>query len=74
MTPFALIVELAASSLEFMFWGAGLFVMPLKLIYTLVVYRLFHGGVADVGYEQMRLWLVFVGEKRHRSSLVPHAA
>jgi cytochrome bd ubiquinol oxidase subunit II len=34
-----------------MFWGAGLFVMPLTLIYTLVVYRLFRGKVADAGYE-----------------------
>jgi cytochrome d ubiquinol oxidase subunit II len=54
MIPFALTVEQAASpreSLTFMFWGAGLFVMPLTLIYTLVVYRLFHGKVADVGYE-----------------------
>jgi cytochrome bd ubiquinol oxidase subunit II len=25
--------------------------MPLTLIYTLVVYRLFRGRVADVGYE-----------------------
>jgi cytochrome bd ubiquinol oxidase subunit II len=54
MIPFALTVDQAASpsaSLTFMFWGAGLFVMPLTLIYTLVVYRLFHGRVADIGYE-----------------------
>ena len=54
MIPFALTVEQAASppaSLNFIFWGAGLFVMPLTLIYTLVVYRLFRGKVADVGYE-----------------------
>ncbi|MGY3496357.1 cytochrome d ubiquinol oxidase subunit II [Bradyrhizobium sp. USDA 4502] len=54
MIPFALTVEQAASpssSLTFMFWGAGLFVMPLTLIYTLVVYRLFRGRVADRGYE-----------------------
>jgi cytochrome d ubiquinol oxidase subunit II len=46
--------EQAASprgSLIFMFWGAGLFVMPLTLAYTFVVYRLFHGKVVDVGYE-----------------------
>jgi len=34
-----------------MFWGAGLFVMPLTLIYTLLVYRLFRGKVADARYE-----------------------
>jgi cytochrome bd ubiquinol oxidase subunit II len=54
MIPFALTVEQAASpreSLTFMFWGAGLFVMPLTLAYTFVVYRLFHGRVAEAGYE-----------------------
>jgi len=54
MIPFALTVDQAASpstSLNFMFWGAGLFVMPLTLIYTLVVYRLFRGRVADASYE-----------------------
>jgi cytochrome d ubiquinol oxidase subunit II len=34
-----------------MFWGAGLFVMPLTLIYTLIVHRLFRGRVPEVGYE-----------------------
>jgi cytochrome d ubiquinol oxidase subunit II len=51
MIPFALTVQQAASpqtSLTFMFWGAGLFVMPLTLIYTASVYRLFRGKVADV--------------------------
>lgn len=54
MIPFALTVEQAASpreSLIFMFWGAGLFVMPLTLAYTFVVYRLFHGRVVEVGYD-----------------------
>jgi cytochrome bd ubiquinol oxidase subunit II len=54
MIPFALTVEQAASppaSLNFMFWGAGLFVMPLTLIYTFLVYRLFRGKVADAHYE-----------------------
>jgi cytochrome bd ubiquinol oxidase subunit II len=48
--PFTLTVEQAASppaSLTFMFWGAGLFIMPLTLIYTAVVYRLFRGKVVD---------------------------
>ena len=50
MIPFALTVQQVAAppaSLTFMFWGAGLFVMPLTLIYTAVVYRLFRGKVAD---------------------------
>jgi cytochrome bd ubiquinol oxidase subunit II len=50
MIPFALTVQQVAAppaSLTFMFWGAGLFVMPLTLIYTVVVYRLFRGKVAD---------------------------
>ena len=54
MIPFALTVEQAASppeSLAFMFWGAGLFVMPLTLIYTAVVYRLFRGKVVEMHYE-----------------------
>ena len=54
MIPFALTVEQAASppaSLNFMFWGAGLFVMPLTIIYTLLVYRLFRGKVTDGHYE-----------------------
>jgi cytochrome bd ubiquinol oxidase subunit II len=54
MIPFSLTVEQAASppaSLNFIFWGAGLFVMPVTLIYTFVVYKLFRGKVADVGYE-----------------------
>ena len=54
MIPFALTVEQAASppeSLTFMFWGAGLFVMPLTLIYTAMVYRLFRGKVVEMHYE-----------------------
>jgi hypothetical protein len=33
------------SSLAFMFWGEGVFVFPLMLIYTAVSYRLFRGKV-----------------------------
>ncbi|MBW9116425.1 cytochrome d ubiquinol oxidase subunit II [Rhizobium cauense] len=46
MVPFTITIEQAAaphSSLSFMFWGAGLFVLPLTLIYTIVVYWLFKG-------------------------------
>jgi cytochrome bd ubiquinol oxidase subunit II len=54
MIPFALTVQQAAAppeSLNFIFWGAGVFVMPLTIIYTIVVYRLFGGKVADAHYE-----------------------
>jgi cytochrome d ubiquinol oxidase subunit II len=54
MIPFALTVQQAASppaSLNFIFWGAGVFVMPLTLVYTIVVYRLFGGKVAEAHYE-----------------------
>ena len=53
MIPFAMTVEQAASplaSLNFMFWGAGLFVMPLTLTYTAMVYRLFRGKVVEVDH------------------------
>jgi len=46
MVPFTITIEQAASpasSLSFMFWGAGLFVLPITLIYTVVVYWLFKG-------------------------------
>ena len=48
MIPFVITVEEAASphsSLAFMFWGAGLFVFPLILIYTVVNYTVFRGKV-----------------------------
>jgi cytochrome bd ubiquinol oxidase subunit II len=48
MIPFSITIEQAAaphSSLAFMFWGAGLFVFPLMLIYTAVSYMVFRGKV-----------------------------
>jgi cytochrome bd ubiquinol oxidase subunit II len=33
------------SSLTFMFWGCGVIVFPLMLIYTLISYRVFRGKV-----------------------------
>lgn len=54
MIPFAVTITEAASppeSLSFMFWGAGLFVLPLTLIYTAVVYFIFSGKVIDRGYD-----------------------
>lgn len=48
MIPFAITIEAAAAphaSLAFMFWGAGLFVFPLMLLYTAINYRVFRGRV-----------------------------
>jgi cytochrome bd-type quinol oxidase subunit 2 len=55
MVPYSITIAQAAappSSLGFMFWGAGVFVLPLTLIYTLVVYFVFKGKVdANAEYE-----------------------
>jgi cytochrome d ubiquinol oxidase subunit II len=51
MIPFALTIHEAAaphSSLSFMFWGEGLFVFPLMLIYTVIGYRVFRGKVVSL--------------------------
>jgi cytochrome d ubiquinol oxidase subunit II len=48
MIPNVITIDQAAaphSSLAFMFWGAGLFVFPLMLIYTAISYRVFRGKV-----------------------------
>jgi len=48
MIPFSITIEQAAAphaSLAFMFWGAGLFVFPLMLIYVAISYRVFRGKV-----------------------------
>ena len=48
MIPFSIKIEEAAaphSSLAFMFWGAGLFVFPLMLLYTAISYSVFRGNV-----------------------------
>jgi cytochrome bd ubiquinol oxidase subunit II len=48
MIPFSITIDEAAaphSSLAFMFWGEGLFVFPLMLIYAAVNYRVFKGKV-----------------------------
>jgi cytochrome d ubiquinol oxidase subunit II len=48
MIPFLITVDQAAapqSSLTFMFWGCGVIVFPLMLIYTLVSYSVFKGKV-----------------------------
>ena len=49
MVPFSVTVAQAAapqSTLAFMFWGAGIVVLPITLVYTFVVYRVFKGKVA----------------------------
>jgi len=48
MIPFSITIADATSppaSLSFMFWGAGIVVLPVTLIYTLVVYFVFKGKV-----------------------------
>jgi cytochrome d ubiquinol oxidase subunit II len=48
MIPFSITIEEAAaphSSLAFMFWGEGLFVFPLMLVYTVIMYTVFKGKV-----------------------------
>jgi cytochrome d ubiquinol oxidase subunit II len=48
MIPFSITIEEAAaphSSLAFMFWGEGLFVFPLMLLYTVINYSVFRGKV-----------------------------
>ena len=48
--PFSITIEAAAAphlSLAFMFWGAGLFVFPLMLIYTVISLRVFRGKVTS---------------------------
>jgi cytochrome bd ubiquinol oxidase subunit II len=50
MIPFSITIEEAAaphSSLAFMFWGEGLFVFPLMLLYTVVCYTVFRGKVGS---------------------------
>jgi cytochrome d ubiquinol oxidase subunit II len=46
MIPFSITIDEAAaphSSLAFMFWGEGLFVFPLMLLYTVISYTVFRG-------------------------------
>jgi cytochrome bd ubiquinol oxidase subunit II len=48
MIPFSITIEEAAAphtSLAFMFWGEGLFVFPLMLVYAAVNYSVFRGKV-----------------------------
>jgi cytochrome bd ubiquinol oxidase subunit II len=50
MIPFVITINEAAAphaSLAFMFWGEGLFVFPLMLLYVAVGYRVFRGKVGS---------------------------
>jgi len=50
MIPFSVTIDEAAgphSSLAFMFWGEGLFVFPLMLLYTVISYSVFRGKVSS---------------------------
>jgi cytochrome bd ubiquinol oxidase subunit II len=54
MIPFSVTIDEAAgphSSLAFMFWGEGLFILPLMLFYTSVAYRVFRGKLGSVDTE-----------------------
>jgi cytochrome d ubiquinol oxidase subunit II len=49
LIPFSITIDEAAaphSTLAFMFWGEGLFVLPLMLVYTAISYRVFRGKVS----------------------------
>jgi cytochrome bd ubiquinol oxidase subunit II len=51
MIPYSITVQQAAAppeSLEFLFWGAGIVVFPVVLIYTCIVYWIFRGKVGKV--------------------------
>ena len=48
IVPFSLTITEAAAptrSLAFIFWGAGIVVLPLILLYTVIVYTVFKGKV-----------------------------
>ena len=54
MVPFSITIDQGASpesSLYFMFWGAGIVVLPITLVYTLVVYWVFKGKVQLAEYD-----------------------
>ena len=54
MIPFVITVDGAAaphSGLAFMFWGEGLFVFPLMLIYTAISYYVFRGKVTPAAQQ-----------------------
>jgi cytochrome d ubiquinol oxidase subunit II len=53
MIPFSITIAEAAaphSSLAFMFWGEGIFVFPLMLLYTAISYTVFRGKVRPTAH------------------------
>lgn len=55
MIPYSVTLHEAAApvqSLEFLFWGAGIFVLPVVLIYTALVYWVFRGKVLGSGAQR----------------------
>jgi cytochrome d ubiquinol oxidase subunit II len=51
MIPFEITIDAAAappSTLSFMFWGEGLWVFPLMLLYTAIGYRVFSGKLGSM--------------------------
>jgi cytochrome d ubiquinol oxidase subunit II len=52
MIPFSITIDEAAAphaSLAFMFWGEGLFIFPLMLLYAAISYGVFRGKVGSAG-------------------------
>lgn len=52
MVPFSITIAEAAapsSSLSFLFWGAGMVVLPITLLYTMAIYLVFRGKTAPPG-------------------------
>ena len=52
MIPFSITIDEAAAphaSLAFMFWGEGLFIFPLMLLYAAISYGVFRGKVRSAG-------------------------
>jgi cytochrome bd ubiquinol oxidase subunit II len=65
MIPFAITIDAGAapqSSLAFMFWGAGIFVYPLMLLYAVVGYRVFRGKLEPTADRHQRSGNAHLGE------------
>jgi cytochrome d ubiquinol oxidase subunit II len=48
MVPFSITIQQAVApseSVAFLFWGASVFVLPITIVYTLLVYFVFKGKV-----------------------------
>jgi GAF domain-containing protein len=64
MVPYSVTVEQAAApaqSLEFLFWGAGIVVFPVAVIYIGIVYWIFSGKVAQGYAPRTNRWAVYKG-------------